>query len=67
MFIFFLINIPFTMCYITQYLCFNVRQDLVNNMPLHCIALYIVSYYEPVFSLQMAIYSRNMQIITTYR
>jgi hypothetical protein len=39
--------------YILQYLCFDVRRDIVLNILLHCIVLYIFSYYEPVFSLKM--------------
>jgi len=44
----------------------DVRRDLVPNILLHCIVLYIFSYYEPVFSLKMAIYYRNMWLFITY-
>jgi len=50
-----------------QDLCFDVRLDLVPNILLHDIVLYIFSCYEPVFSLKMAIYNWNMQLIITYR
>ena len=42
--------------YILQYVCFDVRRDLIPTILLQCIVLYIFSYYEPAFSLNMATY-----------
>jgi len=36
--------------YILLYLSFNVRQVLIPKIYLHCILLYIFSYYEPAFT-----------------